>query len=70
MNYFIGKADFEEDDAQYYPVFQPLSKYSKLIANTEYVSSWKSKAVTARKNYFQDIFLSFEIQDHIQIEYI
>ena len=39
---FIGKSNFEEDGTQDYLVFQPLSKYFKVIANTNYVSSWKS----------------------------
>ena len=47
MSYFIGKSDFEEDDTQNYLVFQPLNKYFKLIASTDYVSSWKSKGVSA-----------------------
>ena len=42
-SYFIGKSHFEEDGTQNYLVFQPLNKYFKLIANTDYVSSWKSK---------------------------
>ena len=46
MSYFIGKSDFEEDDTQNYLVFQPLNKYFKLIASTDYVSSWKSKGLS------------------------
>ena len=41
-SYFIGKSHFEENATQNYLVFQPLNKYFKLIANTDYVSSWKS----------------------------
>ena len=37
------KRNFEEDDAHYL-VFQPINKYFKVITNTDYVSSWKSKA--------------------------
>ena len=44
---YIGKGHFEEDDAQYYSVFQPLNKCSKLIASTDYVSSWKSKGLSS-----------------------
>ena len=40
-SYFIGKSHFEEDGTQNYLVFQPLNKYFKVIANTDYVSSWK-----------------------------
>ena len=39
LSYFIGKSHFEVDDTQNYLVFQPLNKYFKLIANTDYVSS-------------------------------
>ena len=42
-SYFIGKSHFEEDGTQNYLVFQPLNKYFKLIANSKYISSWKSK---------------------------
>ena len=41
-SYFIGKSHFEENATQNYLVFQPLNKYFKVIANTDYVSSWKS----------------------------
>ena len=39
-SYFIGKSHFEEDGTQNYLVFQPLHKYFKAIASTNYVSSW------------------------------
>ena len=42
-SYFRGKSHFEEDDAQNYLVFQPINRYFKVIANTLYISSWKSK---------------------------
>ena len=44
--YFIGKSHFEENRTQDYLVFQPLNKYFKVIANTDYVSSWKSKGLS------------------------
>ena len=47
MSYFIGKSHFEEDGTQNYLVFQPLNKYFKLIANTDYVSSLESKGLSA-----------------------
>ena len=47
LSYFIGKSHFEEDSTQKYLVFQPLNKYFKVIANTDYVSSWKSKGLSA-----------------------
>ena len=47
LSYFIGKSHFEEDGTQNYLVFQPLNKYFKVITNTDYVSSWKSKGLSA-----------------------
>ena len=41
--YFIGKSHFREDGTQNYLVFQPINKYFKVITNTDYISSWKSK---------------------------
>ena len=35
------------DGTQNYLVFQPLNKYFKVITNTDYVSSWKSKGLSA-----------------------
>ena len=46
-SYFRGKSHFEEDGTQNYLVVQPLNKYFKLIANTDCVSSWKSKGLSA-----------------------
>ena len=46
-SYFIGKSHFEEDGTQNYLVFQPLNKYIKVTANTDYISSWKFKALSA-----------------------
>ena len=45
---FIGKSHFEEDGTQNYLVFQPINKYFKVIANTDYVSSWKFKGLSAK----------------------
>ena len=47
LSYFIGKSHFEKDGTQNYLVFQPLNKYFKLISSTDYVSSWKSKGLSA-----------------------
>ena len=47
-SYFIGKSHFEEDGRQNYLVFQPINRYFKVIANTDYVSSWKSKGLSAK----------------------
>ena len=46
-SYFIRKSHFEEDGTESYLVFQPIIKYFKLIANTDYISSWKSKGLSA-----------------------
>ena len=49
LGYFIGKSHFEEDGTQNYLVFQPIIRYFKvnMITNTDYVSSWKSKGLSA-----------------------
>ena len=46
-SYFIGKSHFEEDVPENYLVFQPINKYFKVVANTDYVSSWKSKGLSS-----------------------
>ena len=46
-SYFIDKNHFEEDGTQNYLAFQPINKYFKVITNTDYVSSWKSKGLSA-----------------------
>ena len=46
-SYFIGKNHFEEDGTQNYLLFQQINKYFKVITNTDYVSSWKSKGLSA-----------------------
>ena len=46
-SYFIGKSHFEEDGTQNYLVFQPINRYFKVTGNTYYVSSWKSKVLSA-----------------------
>ena len=45
--YFIGKSHFQGDDTRNYLVFQPINRYFKVTANTDYVSSWKSKLLSA-----------------------
>ena len=45
--YFIGKSHFEEDGTENYLVFQSINRSFKVIANTDYVSSWKSKGLSA-----------------------
>ena len=46
-SYFIGDNHFEEDGRQNYLVFQSISKYFKVITNTDYVSSYKSKGLSS-----------------------
>ena len=46
-SYFIGKSHFKEDGTQNHLVFQPINRYFKVIPNTDYVSSWKSKGLPA-----------------------
>ena len=43
LSYFIGKSHFKEDGTQNYLLFQPIKRYFKIIANTKFISSWKSK---------------------------
>ena len=45
-SYFIGKSHFEEDGVQNYLAFQPLKKYFKIVASTNYISSWHSKGLS------------------------
>ena len=47
VSYFIGESRFEEDGTQNYLVFQPINRNFKVIANTLYISSWKSKELSA-----------------------
>ena len=48
FGYFIGKSNFEEHGAQNYLVFQPLNKYFKVIASTNYASLWQSKGLSGK----------------------
>ena len=45
-SYFIGKSHFEDGSLNYL-VFQPTIRYFKVITNTDYISSWKSKGLSA-----------------------
>ena len=45
-SYFRGKSHFEENGTQNYLVFQPINRYFKVIANTKYISTWKSKRLS------------------------
>ena len=46
LSYFIGKSHFEEDVTQNYLAFQPINRSFKVIANSDYVLSWKSKGLS------------------------
>ena len=46
-SYLIGKSHFGEDGTQNYLVFQQIYRYFKMITNTDYISSWKSKGLSA-----------------------
>ena len=37
----------QEDGTQNYLVFHPINKYFKVIANTDYASSWKSQGLSS-----------------------
>ena len=45
-SYYNGKSYFEEDGKPNYLIFQPISRYFKIIANAKYISSWKSKGLS------------------------
>ena len=45
--YFSGKSHFEEHGTQKCLVSQPINRYFKVFANTDYVSSWKPKGLSA-----------------------
>ena len=45
-SYFRGKNYFDEDGTQNYLVFQQIMRYFRIIANTKYISSWKSKELS------------------------
>ena len=49
LRYFIGKSHFEEDGTRNYLKFQSIVRYFKMnmITNTDNVSSWKSKGLSA-----------------------
>ena len=49
-SYFIGKSHFEEDGTQNDLVFQPMYRYFKMITNTGFISSWKSKLLSAESS--------------------
>ena len=55
---FLGNSMFDgEDGFQAYLIFQPVHKYFKFITNTNYISSWKSKELSAESI---KLFLTFD----------
>ena len=36
-----------EDGSQAYLIFQPLYRHFKIVTNTNYISSWKSRGLSA-----------------------
>ena len=56
-SYFRGKSHFEENGTQNYLVFQPINRYFKVIANTKYISSWKSKGLLSLLLHLIIVFL-------------
>ena len=47
LSYFYSKSHFGENGSQNYSLFQPINKYFKLIAITDYISSWTSKGLSS-----------------------
>ena len=46
MGYFIGKSHFDEDSAQNYYIFQPVSNLKvSYVSDVNYVLSWKSRGL-------------------------
>ena len=45
-SFYNDKCYFEEDGKPNYLIFQPISRYFKIIANTKYISSWKSEGLS------------------------
>ena len=46
-SYYRVKSHFEEYGTYNYLLFQPIHRYFKVIANTKYISEWKSKGLKA-----------------------
>ena len=47
LGYCRGKSNFVDNDAtENYLAFQPIHRYFKVIANTKYISEWKSKGLS------------------------
>ena len=42
-SYFSGKSHFDDIDTQNYLLLQSIYKFFKRIANSNYISTWKSK---------------------------
>ena len=46
LSSYNGKSYFEQDGTPNYLIFQPISRYFKITANTKFISSWKSKGLS------------------------
>ena len=45
---FLGSIMLDSNDgSQTYLIFQPVYRYFKMVTNTNYISSWKSKGLSA-----------------------
>ena len=51
LSYFRNKNHFDEDGNQNYYIFQPISKYLKVVNvnNSNYILSWKSRGLNDAK---------------------
>ena len=57
-SYFIGNSYFEEDGTQNSLVFQPINRVIKVVTNTDYISSFKSKELSAEiLNHLQHLII-------------
>ena len=44
--YFAGKDYFGDDDHKDYLIFQLRTRYLKIVANSQNISSWRSKGLS------------------------
>ena len=57
-SYFICNSYFEEDGTQNSLVFQPINRVIKAVTNTDYISSFKSKELSAEiLNHLQHLII-------------
>ena len=53
--YFIGKSHFEEDSSQTFLVFQPINRYFKVIANTDYICDYYNNDFCYNTDYIGNL---------------